>query len=277
MLRSMKDLKGYAIGAIDGTIGHVRDLYFDDEVWVIRYLVVETGAWLLSRKVLISPIAIGQPNWADKLLPVSITKEKVKHSPNIDTQKPVSRQQESQYLEYYGYPCYWMGGGVWGQGAYPTMMLPVFGSAAQGSQMPVEHILTDAEARRCQDDNPRLRSCKEIMNYHIHATDGDIGHVQDLLVDDENWRIRYLIVDTSNWWLGHQVLIAAQWIQDVSWPDAKVSVDLSRQAVKEAPPYECALPLDRKQEAGIYRHYRRAGYWTDEANKVVRESAPSRR
>jgi len=111
------------------------------------------------------------------------------------------------------------------------------------------------------------------MDYHVHATDGDIGHVQGLLVDDENWKIRYLIVNTSNWWLGHEVLIAPQWIRDVTWTDAKVSVNLTRQALKDAPPYESATQLDRKEEARVYNHHGRAGYWADE---MIRESAASR-
>ena len=274
MLRKTTDLERYVIGATDGTIGHVKDFYFDDEAWVIRYLVVDTGAWLSSRKVLISPIAIGQPNWAEKLFPVSIRKEQVKNSPEIDTEKPVSRQQERQTLEYYGYPYYWVGTGIWGQGAYPSLMLPSFGSAFQGRQIQEAHIPTDAEPRRREAGDPHLRSCKEVMEYHIHATDGDIGHVQSMLVDEETWAIRYLIADTSNWWLGHQVLIAPQWIQNVSWPDAKVAVDLTRQAVKDAPPYDSAARLERQQEAGIYKHYRRATYWADD---VIRDSATSRR
>jgi hypothetical protein len=160
MLRKTTDLERYIIGATDGTIGHVTDFYFDDEAWVIRYLVVDTGAWLSSRKVLISPIAIGQPNWAEKLLPVAITKEQVKNSPEIDTERPVSRQQELQNLEYYGYPYYWVGTGIWGQGAYPSMMLPSFGSAFQGRQMQEAHIPTDAEPRRREAGDPHLRSCK---------------------------------------------------------------------------------------------------------------------
>jgi len=273
MLRNTTDLEGYVIGATDGTIGHVKDFYFDDRAWVIRYLVVDTGAWLSSRSVLISPFAIGHPDWAERILPVSITKEKVKNSPDIDTKKPVSRQQESQYLEYYGYPYYWVGAGVWGQGAYPSMMLPGFGTAVQGPQVQAGYVGADAESGRRRNNDPHLRSCKEVVKYQIHATDGDIGHVQAMLVDEESWAIRYLIVDTSNWWLGHQVLIAPQWIKDVSWADAKVSVNLTRQAVKGSPPYDSAARLDRNQEVGIYKHYRRTGYWADE---VIRESATSR-
>src|SRR5271170_6267835 len=115
MLRSLKDLEDYAIHATDGVIGHVTDFYFDDDAWVVRYLLVETGTWHSSRRVLISPIAIGQPNWVERILPVSITREQVKNSPEIDTDKPVSRQHEVQFLGYYGYPYYWAGDGLWGQ------------------------------------------------------------------------------------------------------------------------------------------------------------------
>ncbi|MHB8455619.1 MAG: PRC-barrel domain-containing protein [Acidiferrobacterales bacterium] len=275
MLRSTNELENYAIRATDGTIGHVKDFYFDDERWVIRYLVVDTGTWLLSRKVLISPIAIGRPNWTDKELPVAITKEQVKNSPDIDTDKPVSRQHEIRYLGYYGYPDYWGGTGLWGGGAYPSMMMPGYAgylSTPHAVRPEAEEAYARAEAARHQDDDPHLRSGKVVMKYHIHATDGEIGHVQDLLVDEETWAIRYIIVDTSNWWLGHQVLIAPQWIQDVSWPDATVSVNLTRQAVKNAPPYTSAAPLDREQEVGIYKHYGRPSYW---ANEIKREAVIS--
>jgi len=267
MLRSMHDLEDYAIHATDGIIGHVKDFYFDDEAWVIRYLVVDTGSWLSSRKVLISPIALGHPDWAKKVLPVSITKEQVKNSPHIDTDKPVSRQHEMRYLGYYGYPYYWGGAGLWGGGAYPGMMLTGYGGLAstpyaEGPEAAEAH--EQAEAARHQDDDLHLRSCKAVVGYHLQATDGDIGHVQGMLVDEETWAIRYMIVDTSNWWLGHKVLIAPQWIKDVSWPDATVSVDLTRQMVKDAPPYDPAAQLDRAQETGIYEHYDRPGYWAAE-------------
>jgi len=273
MLRKSTDLERFAIAATDGTVGHVEDFYFDDGAWVIRYLVVDTGTWLSSRKVLISPIAIGHPDSAAKLLPVSITKEQVRNSPDVDTDKPVSRYHESQYLEYYGYPYYWVGTGIWGQGAYPNMMLPGFATTVQAQRVRTEHVQDGAEVRRLHDSDPHLRSCNAVTKYHIHATDGDIGHVAAMLLDEETWAIRYLIVDTSNWWLGHQVLIAPQWIQNVSWPDGKVSVGLTREAVKSAPSYEPADQLDREQEAGIYNYYRRTGYWVDEA---IRETATSR-
>jgi hypothetical protein len=267
MLRSMKDLEGYAIRATDGTLGHVTDFYFDDEAWVIRYLVVDTGSWLSSRKVLISPIAISHPNLTEKLLPVSITKEQVKNSPNIDTEKPVSRQHEIRYLSYYGYPLYWGGAGLWGAGIYPNMMMTGYGGLVLNPELSATEAI-EANARdaavRHQDDDPHLRSCKSVMEYDIHAADGDIGHVQGLLVDEDTWAIRYFIVNTSNWWLGHLVLIAPQWIGKVSWSDAAVSVDLTRQSVKDAPTYDAETPLSREQEVRIFEHYGQRGYWEGE-------------
>ena len=198
MLRNIKDLRGYAIRATDGVIGHVDDFYFDDEAWAIRYLVAETGTWLHDRQVLISPISIGHPDWSAQLLPVSLTKAQLKASPDIDTKKPVSRQHEATYHGYFGYPIYWGAAGLWGMGAYP------------GSLTAEDAIEAELKARHSatiqSPDDYHLRSCKDLVGHHIGASDGDIGHVQDLLVDDHTWAIRYLIVNTSNWWGEHQVL-----------------------------------------------------------------------
>jgi hypothetical protein len=227
MLRTTTDLEDYTLGATDGPIGKVKDFYFDDETWVIRYLVVHTGSWLASRKVLISPLTIGEPDRVEQLLPASLTKLQVKNSPDIDTDKPVTRQHEKDYLGYYGYPTYW----------------------------------DDASHRR---DDPHLRSCKAVIGYRIQAIDGEIGHVQGMLLDDETWAIRYLVVSTSNWWLGHELLVAPPWILGVSWADSTVSVDMTQQALKDAPPYDSRVPLGRQHELDTYGHHGRPGYWPDE-------------
>jgi uncharacterized protein YrrD len=260
MLRNVKDLRGYRIRATDGVIGHVDDFYFDDEAWAIRYLVVETGRWLPDRQVLISPISIGHPDWSAQLLPVSLTKAQVKGSPDIDTKRPVSRQREATYHGYFGYPYNWGGAGLWGMGAYP------------GSLTAEDAIEAELKARRSAtiqpSDDCHLRSCKDLVGHHIAASDGEIGHVQDVLVDDHTWAIRYLIVNTSNWWGEHQALIAPQWIESVSWADKRVSVSLTRDAIKKAPAYDSAAQLDREQEQAMYEHYGRPGYWTA---KEIRE------
>jgi PRC-barrel domain protein len=276
MLRSVTELEKYTIGAADGTIGSVKDCYFDDEAWVIRYLVVETGAWLVGREVLISPFSVGDPDEKGRVLPVSITKDQVRNSPGIDSQKPVSRQHEMGYSAYYGYPYYWGGAGPWGAGAYPGAMLMGglgMGASDIGYTRPNGNADDAAYTRETQghaNDEQHLRSCEAVKGYHIHATDGDIGHVDGFLADEQTWAIRYLIVNTSNWWLGHQVLIAPDWFEEVSWVYSKVTTSLTRQEINNAPAYDSLLSLNRGAEEGIYRHYQRKGYWHD---KNGREAA----
>ncbi len=163
------------------------------------------------------------------------------------------------YLGYYGYPIYWGGEGLWGGGLYPDDLAAGQAYGAAGSDNE-----PDAEGDVRQAD-PNLRSGNAIMKYYLHATDGDVGHVQGLIVDEATWAIRYLIVNTSNWWLGHQVVIAPEWIDRVDWRDSTVSVDLSRQAVKDAPEYTSIEMLNREQELRIHQHYGRIGYWRREA------------
>ena len=264
MLRSAKEMEGYTVGATDGVIGDVKDFYLDDEKWVIRYLVVDAGGWLSSRQVLVSPIAVGTPNWEQKLLPVSITKDQVRGSPDIDTEQPVSRQHEIAYSGYYGFPYYWDGSGYWGSDIYPHMMMPGYGgsnisrSSANQRQTEMERRESERHAR----DDPHLRSCNAIIGHHSHASDGDIGHVAGMLIDEQTWAVRYLVIDTSNWWLGHQVLIAPQWIEAVNWFDQTVTVSVTRQAVKDAPVYDPQAAMSREAEDQLYQHYGHAGYWT---------------
>jgi len=262
MLRNLSELENIKISATDGEIGHVKDFYFDDDAWAIRYFVVETGSWLTSRKVLISPISVHEPDWQARTLPVSISMEQVRNSPDFDSDKPVSRQNEEQYLGYYGYSTYWGRGGMWGEGLYPYAMVPGyagFGIDRVERERELEAHLRDQRARHRNDD-PHLRSCNEVTGYYIHATDGDIGHVSGFLVDDETWAVRYLVVDTSNWWLGHKVLIAPTWIAGMHWPDRSVSVDLSRASIQGAPEYDPTAELSREHEIFLYRHYGRHGH-----------------
>ncbi|MEO7106169.1 MAG: PRC-barrel domain-containing protein [Rhodoferax sp.] len=264
MLRNLKELHDYAIGATDGEVGHVKDVYFDDQAWVVRYLVVDTGGWLSGRKVLISPMAVGTPNWETRQLPVSITKQQVENSPGFDSAKPVTRQHEMEYSGYYGYPKYWGGIGYWGAGMYPNMVMSSTGGFGTQRDIAeeVENARLSAEARDEDNADPHLRSADVVTGYHIHASDGDIGHVCGMLIDDETWAVRYLIVDTSNWWLGHQMLVAPQWIDSVNWADRTVAVKLTRQAVEDAPAYDSATKLLRGDEVRLYEHYGRSGYWT---------------
>ena len=265
MLRSVKQLEGFAIGASDGPIGKVKDFYFDDEAWVVRYLVADTSKWLGGRDVLISPYSLGKPDWDGKSLPVTVTKEQVRNSPGVDSDLPVSRQYERSYLGYYGYPYYWGSSGLWGQGFYPGA-LPL-GTGYDPYDTYQGYVR--APTARDGDNDPHLRSCNSVTGHHILATDGEIGHVQGFLLDDSTWSIRYLIVDTSNWWVGHKVLVSPEWIERVNWADSTVSVDLKRQQIKDAPAYDASAPFGRDEENALYGHYTRNGYWRDPSSRAA--------
>ena len=248
MQKSVKDLKGYAIGVTDGDIGKLDDFYFDDEFWTIRYLVTETGNWLLNRKVLISPLALIKVDLARERLNVTLTKKQVEKSPGIDTDRSVSRQHEAYYHDYYGYPYYWNGPYLWGPTYYPQI------------QDAVKKRIEEKRAKREKAVDLHLRSTNEVTRYHVEATDGAIGHVEDFIIDDETWEIRYMVVDTRNWWPGKKVLVAPRWIERVSWIDFKVYADLSRETIKNGPEYHPEA-LSRKYEETLYDHYKRPKYW----------------
>jgi sporulation protein YlmC with PRC-barrel domain len=265
VLRNTNDLIGCTIRATDGDLGSVTTFFFDDERWAIRYVVVDTGNWLPGRKVLISPVSIRNANWTDRALEVALTRDQVKGSPDIDTQRPVSRQHESQYAAYYGYPYYWGGAGLWGAGAYPGSLARVQMASA----------IAEEQARRTErPEDSHLRSVEVVTGYHIHATDGEIGHVEHFLVDDASWEIQYIVVDTSNWWGGRRVLVAPSWIRDVSWDNSTVSVNLTRDAVKNSPEYDPVREVSRQYEEGLYSHYGHAGYWVGD-RKVKPIDAPT--
>ena len=254
MLRNSAHLKGFAIQAGDGELGTVDQLYFDDKTWAIRYFVVETGGWLGGRRVLISPISVVHADWQAKRVDVALTKNQVEHSPNVDTHQPISRRHEAQYYGYYGYPCYWDGPYLWGPAFYPAgLAIPTFAS---------REALAERIARELTDSH--LRSTEAVTGYTIEASDGEIGHVDGFVVDDEAWAIRYIEVATRNWWPGKKVLVSPAWIERVSWADSKVNVGLSREAIQNGPEYTESMAITREYENRLYSHYGRPPYWLHE-------------
>ena len=230
MLRSLKKLKGSALRAVDGDVGRVEQCYFDDERWVVRYIVVDTGGVLLGRPVLISPVSVREVNWEDGKIHVVLTSEQVRKSPDIDTTETFSRRKESEFYRYYHWPVYWGGVGLWGNGMYPAMLPEVMITDEEGRA-----ARREAEEREPQDEQIHLRSTDEVTGYHIQARDGEIGHVEDFLIDDQTWAIRYVVVDTRNWLPGKKVLVEPAQIGEVDWYEEKVRVDLPREAIRQAP------------------------------------------
>jgi hypothetical protein len=211
-------------------------------------MVADTGKWLPGRKVLISPISLGDPNWGYRLFQVKLTKEQIEHSPSLDSNAPVSRQYERKWLGYYGYPNYWGYDGTWGTERYPAAL---FLQKREDTE-----VVPDIDA-----GDPYLRSSTEVIGYHIQATDDEIGHVEDFILDDENWTIRYMVVDTRNWLPGRKVLLTPAWIDSVDWGNNKVSVDLTREQVKDSPEYDPSAPVNREYEVRLYDFYGRPKYW----------------
>ncbi|MBA3028630.1 MAG: PRC-barrel domain containing protein [Desulfobacteraceae bacterium] len=250
MLSKAKTIQGYKLASLDGEIGKVKEFYFDDQYWAIRYLVADTGNWLTGRQVLISPYAVVSVNKEDQLLAVDLTKKQIEDSPSLNSDKPVSRQFEEAYYGYYGWPGYWGGSSMWG--VYPYIVRDR------------EKWIESNRAEQASWD-PHLRSTHDVSGHHIQAADGEIGHVEDFIFDDETWAIRYLIVDTRNWWPGKKVLISPQWIERVSWSESKVFINLSRETIKQSPEYTEESLLTRDYETGLHGHYHLQGYWVDES------------
>ena len=224
MQRDLNHLIGWNLDATDGEIGKVEDFYFDDETWTIRYMIVNTGNWLSGRKVLISPVTLLLHSWESGLFPVNLTKEQVRHSPDIDTDRPVSRQQEAELAAYYP------GTNYWGTGFY---MGGVWGVIPSTPVIDPGMIREDDKTRLSQEDL-HLRSSQQVKGYHIHASDGNIGHVDDFILDDQTWRISYLLVNTHNWIGGKKVLVAVRHIKEVNWENSKVVVDITVNDIKNS-------------------------------------------
>lgn len=251
MLHPMEKLIGLTLHASDGDIGTVRDIYFDDRRWALRYLIVETGSWLDSRRVLISPVSVESVDWTARTVHLRLTRQQVKGSPDIDTHKPVSRQHELDYLDYYGYPDYLSGSLLWGLTPYPV--------AHPGDLKPYNN---GQETRASESADPHLRSRKEVVGYDLQAADGPLGYLQDFLVESGSWAIRYVVVDTSKWWIGKQVVIPSPWISQIDWVDKSITVDVARGAIEAAPEYRADGELLREDEVALFTYYNRPDYWS---------------
>ncbi|MBF0100680.1 MAG: PRC-barrel domain-containing protein [Desulfobacterales bacterium] len=249
MLIKAKTLKGFTLKSLDGEIGKVKQCYFDDQYWTIRYLIVDTGDWLTSRQVLISPYALISVIKEEEHISIDLTKKQIEDSPSLDADKPVSRVFEDDYYGYYGYPMYTEGPNMWGHYHYIVRDHEKWKVALQ-----VEKKSWD----------PHLRSTNEVIGYHIQASDGEIGHVEDFIIEDNTWSIRYLIVNTHNWWPGKKVLVSPPWIERVSWNESKVFFNIPREIIKQSPEYSEEYLLTRDYEALLHRHYNRQEYWIDE-------------
>ena len=231
MLRSLKQLYGNKLGASDGEIGHVKDFYFDDRHWTVRYVVADTGSWLPGRQVLISPHAFGGLHQDGKVLRANLTRKQIEDSPSIESHKPVSRQYEEEYYRHYGWPCYWQGGGVWGMSGFPIVQLPA-------EPLPSESATASGPQPKRSDAH--LRSAQAVNGYEIKASDGMIGYICDFMMDVQSWTIRQLVIKTGHRFSGKEVQIPTGTVDRISYEESTVFVNLTREAVEQSPVHHLA-------------------------------------
>jgi hypothetical protein len=231
MLQSLKQLYGNKLGASDGEIGHVKDFYFDDRSWVVRYVVADTGSWLTGRQVLISPHAFGGLRQVEKVLLVKLSRKQIEDSPSIELHKTVSRQYEEDYHRYYGWPYYWQGEALWGMSSIPVMELP---------SIAVPNPSEPANGAQPQSPDAHLRSTQAVTGYHLQASDGTAGHICDFMMDSKTWAIRELTIKTGHRFSGKEVQIPASNVNRISYDESTVFVDLTTEAVEKSPAYDHA-------------------------------------
>lgn len=249
MKRSIKSLTGYTIGATDGEIGKVKEFYFDDQSWTIRYLVVETGSWLNGRKVLLSPQALLMPDWENKIFPINLTQQKIKDSPFVDTEQPVSRQHEIEMYDYYPWTSYW-GGGIWSGG------MGVTGMMTQGQEPFIEAIKRENRKKKMDTEgDPHLRSTHKITGYRIHAVDGKIGDVEDFIIDDTSWRVCYLVINTGHWFPGKKVIIPPKLIENIEWDTSEILVHATEENIRNSPEYNPGEEISKSYDANLQNYY----------------------
>jgi uncharacterized protein YwbE len=214
MMHSIHRHYGEKLRAFDGDIGHVRDFYFDDQNWAVRYLVADTGRWLTGRLVLLSPHAFSDPIPTGKPLPVKLTREQIEGSPSIDEHKPVYRQHEEEYHHHYGYPYYAQRSPLWGLAGYPVLVPPPRS--------------VDLERRKIDS---HLRSTRHVKGYKVEATDGAVGEIEDFLIDGTLWRIRAIVIKSGHWNSGENLTIPVDAVSRISYDDSTVYLDAARAAL----------------------------------------------
>lgn len=260
MLRSVQKLHGYHIQANDGDIGRVEEFFYDDEKWKIRFLVASTGPWLFGHNVLISTRALGHPDWHNKTFPVLLTKKQIEQSPSIHSKIPASRRQVYQQRPYHEWPVFWTGADGF-QFEHSSLLLP--------TQPPPE---PDTPAPQPSPAEKHLQSTRDTHGLRLEARDGEIGRLEDFIVDDEDWRLRYLVVATGGRLSGARVLVSPGWIHSIDWREEILLVDHTVEEIRNSPAYDPAEPINRVYEEVLYDYYGRPRYWNPAAESPA---APS--
>lgn len=272
IIRSIEKLTGYDLITDDGDIGEVEDFYLDSNELIVRYVVVDTGGWLTGRKVVISSDCIKDIECEKSGIIVDLTKEEIEDSPTIDEKKPVSRQDEKDLVDHYDWPAYWtpVTGTLtagYGGADYPTRPTPLVLDDDDNPLNPIKNNVENKKESQKESDGDGdcyLRSAKEIDGYTIHAKDGKIGHLENILVNEESWMVHYLVIDTRNWLPGREVIVAPEWLDRISYTAKDIYVNLYKETIKNSPEYESDIPVSRDYEEELYEHYNQNKYWKED-------------
>jgi uncharacterized protein YrrD len=261
----MDDMIGFEVRTTDGDAGKVDDFYFEEEDWGVRYIVVDTGPWIFGRKVLISPEAIDDIQWQGKRVTTRLSRERIENSPEIDLAKPISRRNIDEIHGHYGWQAYWGGTVPMGRPAAGPYTGPVPDHTARGAGTGPEGPgrgpgTGETAAQELQEREPRLHSVREVVGYALRAPDGEIGRVEELFVDEDDWTIHYLVAETSTWF-GKDVLIPIEQVASVDWVDRVFDMTINREQIKNAPEYDPQEPVSREYQANIHEYYGIPGYW----------------
>jgi len=249
-VRALRDLQGYRVEGEGGELlGEVRDAYFDDHSWTVRYLLASDAGHELP-PVFVSPHSVRRIDRRQRTITAALTPGELRGSPEIEPRPVIPRDAEIGLAKYYGFPYYWHGEYRWGDDAVPRPLAV--------ASMPKEHGGEPGP-------EAHLRSVRDFRHYTIHATDGEIGHVDDVLIEPRTWAVRYVVVDTRRWWPGARILLAPEWVNYVSWVERSVHVSIDRTTIRTAPPYDRTRAIDRAYEARLHAHYGRRTYWQHHA------------
>lgn len=258
MLATTHELRGFKVFSEDEEIGEVEDYYFDRKYWVNRYLVVDTGNWLVERDILISPEAVEEIDYGEQLIKLNISAEEIENSPPVEKEDKLMRTHERDLADYFNWTNYWRAAeptntGI--SGLVPNNLI---------RKITIEENIKDREKENKKipaEEETNLRSVNELINFKIHASDGFIGHVDKFIIDDNNWLIRYLLVDTKDLLPGKKVVLAPEWINNIDWVGEEVEFKLTVEEIENAPEYDAEMPISELYETKLYEHYDKEKYW----------------
>lgn len=246
MLFAITGLLGCPVRTEDGDAGTVKDYLFDDRNWRIRWMVVDTGAWLPGRKILIHPSAIeplvippstgglGMGPGVDRpVVSVALTQNEIKASPDASEDEPVTQQMEDRLYDHYSRDP------IWGATIFGTNAISPPISAPPLVADPRRHGKIETGPHPGDGDS-HLRSAASVKGYHVEATNGEIGHVENFLIDDADWSVRYLLIATRNWWPGKHVQLAPNTVEAFDWMRKHIALNVTREQVQSSPEWDPA-------------------------------------